>query len=117
MGKSPPRDLTKLEAERLNRWPCDGKPRFSVKSVKGMLPYGQTYEAILKETESDKNDEGNLVFTPSGRRRITALNKLYFPLAKNFIGVALWRLEQEKKRQEAEEAKLRVGSVEPLPVA
>lgn len=119
MGQSPPRDLTKLEQERLNRWPCDGKVRFQIKESKRKTSYSEAYDAILKVTGSVPNAEGVLVFTVEGRRRITALNKLYFPLAKDFIGVARWRMDEARKRQEeakrVKESEHRVASVEPNP--
>lgn len=119
MGQSPPRNLTKLEQQRLNRWPCDGKARFQIRESGRKTAYGEAYDTILKVTGSVMNPEGMLVFTTTGRKRITALNKLYFPLAKDFIGVALWRMEQEQKRQEEakkiKESEHRVASVEPNP--
>lgn len=104
------RPLSEKKREATVKWPCDGKPRFTVREVGYRVPYSRAYDSILKVSGCTTNAEGGTVFTPDGLRRITALNKLYFSFAKDFIGVSLWRAEQEKKK-----AQTRVAAVEPQP--
>lgn len=83
------RKMNLRQSRSVNRWPCDGVPRFTVKGYKTPVPYSIAYEAILHEEKCSKNEKGGLSFSREGARRIAHLNERYTKIAHRFISVKL----------------------------
>lgn len=83
------RKMNRRQARSVNRWPCDGVPRFTVKGHKTPMPYSIAFEAIFHEEECSKNEKGGLSFSREGAKRIAHLNERYTKIAHRFISVKL----------------------------
>ena len=106
-------NLSPWQMQKTRLWPCDGKPRFSVKGM-GDLTYSQAYDRILAMTGSARDEATKkITFTPEAMRRITDLNSVYYPLAKQFIYDHF--IAEHKARVEAQQDKLRREAVAALP--
>lgn len=82
-----------------NKLPCDGVPRYKVGKQKN-LPYGEAYDAILKEITLEEKD-GKRIIKHGGALRLVNLNKMYVKVAHEAI---MKLIDDKKAKNAAEEA-------------